>query len=179
MARVRAVILPLLVLVACPRHEETRPVVTVTIGATPDAAAPTSPSDAGGVPVAFRGPFHLPGHADEINLILEDDGTFRWRIYGCDFSGGADGKWWPMPGGIELNAGGADFTWPAENVFNHAVAMVYLKARSDGAIDVTARSDPDLPDVHQTWLRGRVCAKCGQALGPVAGPAPCNDPIPR
>ncbi|MFX8680882.1 hypothetical protein ABTM69_19740, partial [Acinetobacter baumannii] len=36
--------------------------------------------------------YHL-SQIDETNIALLPNGTFVWRIFGCDFSGGGDGRW--------------------------------------------------------------------------------------
>jgi len=159
-------------------HEVRREPVVVT----PPASVATD-AGAGGtttaIPTAFRGPFHLPGHVDSINLVLENDGSFRWRIFGCDFGGGGDGVWKSSGPDVVLSpSSGATFPWMDDVSFVHAASKVTLRARQDGGLDVEATVTTPSDAWAQTWKPGRVCAQCGGGLGPDKMPKPCNQPIP-
>ena len=67
--------------------------VVPPVDASVAAPAPTSaPPDAGPAP-PMQGIFHRDEGPDEVNLEIDRDGTFFWRIYGCDFGGGDCGVW--------------------------------------------------------------------------------------
>jgi len=169
-------------LAACGHEVQEQPaVVGPTAASAPSAAASTDASaSAGGVPAAMRGPFHLPGRVDSINLVLEDDGTFRWRIFGCDFGGGGNGVWKASGAEVVLSptAGAASFPWMDEHSFTHAASKVTLKVHPSGGVDARATGTKAGDAWSQTWEPGRVCAQCGGGLGPDKMPRACTQPLP-
>jgi hypothetical protein len=133
------------------------------------------------VPQALRGPFHLGGHLDEINLVLEDDGSFRWRIFGCDFSGTGSGEWTRTGDtSVDLYASpGKSLLWMDESSFVNPVIVVHVRTVASGAITAVAQRSASRDVIEQTWLRGRVCASCGHGtLGPDRVAQACDDAIP-
>ncbi len=131
------------------------------------------------VPEALRGPFHLGGHLDEINLVLEDDGSFRWRIFGCDFTGTGSGEWTLTKDGVDLHASpGKPLVWMDETSFANPVVLVHVRT-APGAIAVEALRAASGDLIRQTWVPGRMCASCGHGtLGPDRPPRACDDPMP-
>lgn len=115
--------------------------------------------------------YYLPGQVDEVNLAVRPNGTFRWRIVGCDFGAIEDGNWVSEgPSAMRLIPAAArtDFFWVKEPTFRHRVtSLSVVKERDDLRIVGS--------DVEQTWKRGRICARCGTPgfLGP-SGLDLCN-----
>jgi hypothetical protein len=112
--------------------------------------------------------FHVPGSIDAVNLeINRSSRTFRWSIYGCDFSGGGSGRV-EVDGAVLLlrpSAGAGDFGWPG--------------GRTDG-VRLSPGPEPGqlteaaTPEV--IWEPGGICAICGGLLGPT-GVEPCEEPF--
>jgi hypothetical protein len=159
------------------RNDPIRPLSVDATAASASGAASPPATPQVVVPVPFRGAFHLPGHPDAINIIFEDDKSFRWQIYGCDFSGGGFGVWTATPAGLELHAApGATLTWMDEVSFESPIKLVRVHGGAAGSIDMDVTGKTPADSYKQTWQPGRVCAQC-RGGGPV-GQVPCNDPIP-
>jgi hypothetical protein len=125
------------------------------------------------------GTFHL-GTADEINLVLDEAGTFRWRVFGCDYEGGASGAWRREGDALVLvPASGSKLEWPTEGSYRSEVDRLTLtraERTADSEIAVTGVARRTGKSFAQTWKRGRVCASCS-AGGHVSLRA-CEGPLP-
>ena len=172
-------------LAACGHEAQEQPTVAgptapSTASAPSAAASADASAKAGSVPAAMRGPFHMARRVDSINLVLEDDGTFRWHIFGCDFGGGGNGVWKASGAGVVLlpAAGAASFPWMNDVSYNHAASQVTLEARPGGDLDARATGTTAGDAWSQLWEPGRVCAQCGGGLGPDKMPRACNQPVP-
>ncbi|HSQ63880.1 MAG TPA: hypothetical protein VLM85_11730 [Polyangiaceae bacterium] len=167
-------------LAACGHEAQKEPVVASPTAASTASAGGSADAGPAGLPAALHGPFHLPGRIDSVNLVLENDGTFRWRIFGCDFTGGGEGVWQASGDEIVLSpaAGAASFPWMDDKTFTRGASKVTLKARPGGGLDARATGTTAGDAWNQTWEPGRVCAQCGGGLGPDRMPRACDQPIP-
>ncbi len=117
------------------------------------------------------GTYHLPCVVDEVNLTLRANGTFRWKIFGCDFFGEESGQWIVEGQGLRLSprAGHSDFFWVEDSV--ERVKTVFVSRTDDGELLAVASH------LEQKWTPGRICAQCGGdpgQLGPT-GLVRCED----
>lgn len=127
-----------------------------------------------GLPAAFEGYFHYE-QIDATNLRLEEDGTFRWTISGCDFGGGDEGRWTVDGDKVLLrSATAAPLTWSHDGSFAFRVDEVELSAGSGTLTAIGRNGGADA--FEQTWLAGGACAICGGDLGPT-GQCGCADPF--
>jgi len=124
------------------------------------------------------GLYHLPNMADAANLQLAQDGTFRWKIDGCDFASGDRGRWrardeklilTPMPGK-------PTFTWVAGLSFRTRFETIELEA-GDRTGQVFATGIADGERVDQAWARGGSCVVCGGVFGRPSGQERCAEPF--
>jgi len=127
------------------------------------------------LPVAYSGVFHHDA-VDAVNLRINDDGTFKWTIYGCDFGASVEGVWTRSGDRIVLrSADGAQLDWSNAGSFRFPVDYVEVVA-VDGQLDVTGKTNLGGVAFEQTWPSGGVCVACGGQLGPT-GQCACADPF--
>lgn len=151
------------------------------LGAT-DAAAVGDVSLAAidsGLPQSMRGAFHLDVGPDERNLFLDPDGTFFWRIFGCDYSGGACGVWAIDGTSLVLTPTppATTMTWDDGATFMRDVNKVVLREKG-GNLEARVFA-ADGQKLLQLWYPGRICAPCGGGDGPSGKLVPCNKPLVR
>lgn len=120
-------------------------------------------TSSGSPPPEVYSTYHLPGQVDEVNLTIRENGTFAWRIYGCDFGTQVDGRWEADGDAIVLlpRDGEPRFTWVNGVTFGYPVESVRVTVQGEGILVSHA-------DFQQTWSSGRICANCpgGEFLGP-------------
>lgn len=145
--------------------------------ATPEAAVRATPDAGAALPML--GIFHRDEGPDERNLEIDSDGTFFWRIYGCDFGGGDCGVWSPVGTTLVLTPKppATTMTWEDGSTFNRAVTKVVV--RDKGANLELRVFAADGEKLLQAWFRGRVCAPCGGGEGPSGKLFACNKPLVR
>lgn len=130
------------------------------------------------------GLYHLPDRVDAFSLEIRAEGTFRWRVSGCDFFGGDEGLWRSSDEGIVLLPldGETTFLW-----------LVGPRVQDVERLDVSADADEEgllvtglgegVPE-PQRWIVGGLCTICGGSLDPnvlqlgPTGLEPCDDPFP-
>jgi hypothetical protein len=126
------------------------------------------------------GLYHLPNMVDAVNLQLAEDGTFRWKIDGCDFEDGDRGRWrakdeklilTPMPGK-------PTFTWVVGLSFGTRLETIELEA-GDRTGQMFATGIADGERVDQAWARGGSCVICGGTFGGPSGQERCAEPWRR
>jgi hypothetical protein len=151
------------------------PVATIVDAAPPEAGS--SARDAAAAPPGLLGIFHREG-PDERNLEIDPDGTFFWRIYGCDFGGGACGAWSVDGTSLVLTPTppAKTIAWDDGVAFTRSVTKVIL--RQKGATIEARVFAADGEKLLQAWYAGRVCADCGKGQGP-SGIAMCTKPLVR
>ncbi len=157
-----------------------------TAAVAPDAAvdaaafaeAGKTERDSGVLPPGMSGVFHRNEGPDERNLEIDPDGTFFWRIYGCDFGGGACGQWsvdgtslvlTPVPPATTM-------AWEDGATFNRSVTKVVLRQKG-GALEARIFAS-DGEKLLQAWYPGRICVDCGGRSGTMTL-APCTKPLMR
>lgn len=120
-------------------------------------------TSSGSPPPEVYSTYHLPGQVDEVNLTIREDGTFAWRIFGCDFGFRVDGRWEADGEAIVLlpTAGEAHLSWVHGGTFAYPVESVRVRREGAGIL-------VEHVDFEQTWSEGRICATCpgGGFLGP-------------
>lgn len=168
--RVRNVIF-CLGLAAC-HATTTDPPQTASVPTAAPARDAAPPRDAAPQPTPV---FHL-SQVDETNIALLPNGAFVWRIFGCDFSGGGDGRWVALgPKHYQLlPSKGTTLEWPGKGGVG-AVTSVDVEVMPTGELHThtLAVTGP----LDQIWQPGRVCAVCG-GLGPSGQPVICSDAFP-
>jgi hypothetical protein len=154
-------------------------ILPAAIDASTAEAGPEDAAIDSSLPPGMRGVFHLDVGPDERNLSIDPNGTFFWRIFGCDFSGGACGVWAIDGTSLVLTPayGAKTMGWDDGVTFSRDVTKVvlhdkgtYLEARvfaADGA------------KLVQLWYPGRICAPCGGGEGPSGKLYPCAKPLVR
>lgn len=105
--------------------------------------------------------YHRAGATAATSLELTSDGTFRWRLNGCDHGGGAIGRWIDEDGAVVLlpRAGRNDFYWPGDGVVDVRTKVI-LRSAGEGL-----EADLGYP---QSWSPGGRCAQCA-TTNPVPG----------
>ncbi len=143
---------------------------------TADATAPDVPLT---VDPRLLGTFHL-GTDVEYVLVIESDGTFRWRRTDCVASDNDCGRWRGDGTDIVLSPspGRSTFDWFATSFRESATTARVTVGTAPGDIVIRgmigARS---LRPFEQAWTTGRVCAACSDAGA--SGPAvECTTPVP-
>jgi hypothetical protein len=126
------------------------------------------------LPVGFDGIFHLPNKTDAFNLQVNKNGTFSWRVWGCDYGNGGDGVWKKIGDELVLEPiENRELKWIGKGVM-FPVKQVKLSSQIQDEIqaEITTFTEPQktIIDNPQVWKRGEVCAQCGELLGPT-GPA--------
>lgn len=171
----------LLALVACGGSESSS-------STSPSSSPAPAPSDSSGTGPGTEGPGNYSSKPDEAgvfhkeqvdatNLRIDSNFHFAWTISGCDFGGGAEGRWESHPdGGIVLlpSTGSTFFEWSHEGFRDHATS---LRLTHDGDTVKIAGSMEDGSTITQTWKSGCACAVCGGNLGPT-GQETCKAPLP-
>lgn len=141
---------------------------------------PACPCLVGTTPrVEWAGTYFVPDKVDATNLVLEADGTFRWTIDGCDFSGGDCGIWKrSQPHTIVLlpSPGKAQFAWDGREGAG-AVTQMNVVGDANGDL-VMPISVPGAKPLAQRWKQGRVCVVCGGGTGPT-GQKQCTEAVER
>lgn len=159
-------------------------VAAASVDASVDVAvaAPGAPDAAFASP-SMLGVFHRNEGPDERNIEIDPDGTFFWRIYGCDFGGGDCGVWSAVGTGAGTNLvltpkpPATTMTWDDGVTFARKVTKVVVRDRG-GSLEMRVfAADGEKP--VQAWYPGRVCAPCGGGLGPSGKLAPCTKPMVR
>src|SRR5262245_51998676 len=116
------------------------------------------PGDAGtqALPSGLGGTFNLAA-VDEVNMAVEADGTFRWRINGCDFGGGDCGRWKREGEKIVLSPaqGKSSLEWSVDTGFKTQVSNVTVTSSVEGKIVVAGTIAASGKPFTQTWTRGR------------------------
>lgn len=164
MRRMRHAPLAVVLLAAC----SGAPAPTAVLAPAPSSAAPSTPAPSPPAPSLY----HLPGRTDAVSLELDlAAGTFRWGIFGCDFSGGSHGSARVEGDAIVLE--GPELRWMAGGGFANAVDAVRFTRDGDALVTTIALAGGD-PE-PQRWERGGTCADCGDQLGPI-GQHACDDP---
>jgi hypothetical protein len=112
--------------------------------------------------------FHRLETVDAVNLeISRPPRAFQWSIFGCDVSGGGNGR--VEVDGVDLllrpSAGDDDFAWPGGRT-----DLVRLSPGPEPG-QLTDGGEPEI-----IWEPGGICAMCGGSLGPT-GLEPCEDPF--
>lgn len=163
---------------------------SVSFGGAADASVVAPPADASVAPPVkatapdagpagpMQGIFHRDEGPDERNLEIDPDGTFFWRIYGCDFGGGDCGVWSVAGTTLVLTPKppATTMTWDDGVTFTRKVTKVVLR---DKGANLEARiSADDGEKLLQAWFPGRVCAPCS-GEGPSGKLVPCNKPLVR
>ena len=127
------------------------------------------------LPAALSGVFHTDA-VDAVNLRIDDDGTFQWKIYGCDFGAVVDGVWTRDGDRVVLRSNnGAPLQWLNGGSFQYQIDHVEVSS-VDGELQAVGKSATDDTLFTQTWPTGGVCVACGGPLGPT-GQCACGDPF--
>jgi hypothetical protein len=134
--------------------------------------APSSPAPSASV----VGRYHLADAADEVNLELVSDGTFRMKVYGCDYGNQECGRWQEDAGVVKLvpKSGAPHVLWFAQSSWRAEVKELIVARTADG-LHVEGSSS-HAGAFAQEWKSGGTCANCG-GEGP-SGRHACNEPIP-
>ena len=149
--------------------------LTSPVDAAAEASTVVAPTD-GGLPHRFAGVFHLPDRSDEANLALAPGGTFRWRIFGCDFGHASCGEWTAKGNLVVLTpaAGARTMDWIDQASYVTQVTRVDV-AEHGGRLELRAYL-PNGTSIAQVWTPGHVCASCTSKTALTL--APCDDPFP-
>lgn len=150
-------------------------VASAAVDASADAATSAGPADGGLVAPRFAGVFHLPA-SDEIDLALEPNGTFHWRIAGCSAVQTSCGRWAAKGSLVVLTPVGTATTLEWVNARSRVEHVTRVDvAEHAGHLELRAYL-PDGTSFAQVWHPGRVCAPCGGEGG--TPPSLCNSPLP-
>lgn len=149
-----------------------------SVEASIPAEAGTTARDSGVLPSGMAGIFHRNEGPDERNLEIDPDGTFFWRIYGCDFGGGACGQWNVDGTSLVLTPTppATTMAWEDGATFNRSVTKVVLRQKGTTLEARVFATDGE--KLLQAWYPGRICVDCGGRTGPMTL-APCTKPLQR
>lgn len=131
------------------------------------------------------GLYHLPDRVDAVSLEIQPEGTFRWRVSGCDYFGGDEGLWRPSEEGILLLplSGEATFLWNVGSATLDVDRLDVSPDAIDEALLVTGFGESAAEP--QRWIGGGLCTICGQSSDPTMlqlGPTGfelCDNPFPN
>ena len=121
------------------------------------------------------GVYHREGLIDAVNVQLNADGTYYGTVCGCDFSGTGRGRW--EREGLTLvflpEEPDRDALFDLTDFLN--ISELRATLHSGG---FTVAQPPEYGESPQSWVPGRVCARCGGgSLGPT-GLQKCEEPLP-
>jgi hypothetical protein len=129
---------------------------------------------------------HLDVASRAVNLVLDEDGTFRWRSEDCICVYTGCGTWTATAAGVTLTPPpGEPLAWELGAATRERgswfVRSVELHG-AGGAIDATVQLE-DGGVLSQRWVAGQVCPSCipavPGALPSGKPPTACTRDIPR
>jgi hypothetical protein len=131
----------------------------------------SSVATAEGFPFELPAWFHRPHTGDSYNIGILKNGTFIWRLNGCDYAGLGYGLW--RQEGNQIVLYGRDnkfFSWSGKSSEIYVKEVVVTPI--SGGIQTTVPNSEYSPVF---WVPGIICAQCeGALLGPTTEVQACS-----